>query len=195
MTCLIVPGLSSSGPDHWQSRWERERSDCHRANLGNWDDPTLIGWIAGVSRAVERAEGCPVIVAHSLGCLAVAWWASIAGDLAAKVTGALLVAPPDPERDGADDRLQRFAPTPRRAMPFPTIVAASRNDPYASFQRSREMAAGWSARLHDAGEAGHINAASGLDSWEEGQSLVAELIAGASSPRRRPRSRQAGGRR
>ena len=189
MTCLIIPGLGSSGPDHWQSRWEQERSDCRRAELGDWDDPTLVAWIAGVGRAVERAEGAPVLVAHSLGCLAVAWWASIAGDRAAKVTGALLVAPPDPERDGADPRLQRFAPVPRRAMPFPTIVVASRNDPYASVQRSREMAASWSARFHDAAEAGHINAASGLGSWEEGQSLVAELVVGAASPWRRPLSR------
>ena len=194
MTCLIVPGLSSSGPGHWQSRWQRERSDCRRVELGGWEDPTLVGWIAGVGRAVERADGFPVIVAHSLGCLAVAWWASIAGDLAAKVTGALLVAPPDVERDGADARLQRFAPVPRRAMPFPTIVVASRNDPYASFQRSREMAAGWTARLQDAGEAGHINDESGLGSWEQGQRLVGELIAEASSPWRRP-SRHASSRR
>ncbi len=195
MTCLIVPGLNSSGPEHWQSRWERERSDCRRVELGGWDDPTLVGWIAAMGRAVADAEGFPIVVAHSLGCLAVAWWASIAGDAAAKVTGALLVAPPDPERDGADARLLRFAPVPRRAMPFPTIVVASRNDPYASIQRSREMAAGWSARFHDAGEAGHINAASGLGSWEEGQRLVAELDAGASSPWRRPSLRRASGRR
>lgn len=195
MTCLIVPGLHSSGPDHWQSRWERERGDCRRAELGGWDDPTLVGWLAGLGRAVERADGFPVLVAHSLGCLAVAWWAGIASDLAAKVTGALLVAPPDAERDGADARLRRFAPVPRRAMPFPTIVVASRNDPYASFQRSREMAAGWSARFHDGGEIGHVNAGSGLGSWEEGQDLVAELIAGASSRWRRPLPPRASGRR
>ncbi len=195
MTCLIIPGLNSSGPEHWQSRWEAERSDCGRADLGCWDDPTLVGWIAGLSRAIERAEGFPVLVAHSLGCLAVVWWASIAGELASKVTGALLVAPPDAERDGADARLRRFAPVPRRPMPFPTIVVASRNDPYASFQRSREMAAGWSARFHDAGEVGHVNAASGLGSWEAGQGLVDDLMAGASSLWRRPLSRHSGGRR
>ena len=195
MTCLIIPGLHSSGPDHWQSRWERERGDCRRAELGGWDDPALVDWIAGVGRAIAHAEGHPVLVAHSLGCLAVVWWASIAGDLAAKVTGALLVAPPDTERDDADPRLRRFAPMPRRAMPFPTIVVASRNDPYASFPRSREMAAGWSARFHDAGAAGHMNATSGLGSWGDGQRLVAELMAGASSRWRRPLTRHADGRR
>ena len=195
MTCLIVPDLDTSGPDHWQSWWERERGNCLRVELGHWNDPTLIGWIAGLSRAVERAPGCPVIVAHSLGCLAVAWWASIAGDLAIKVTGALLVALPDPERDRADARLQRFAPVPRRAMPFPTIVVASRNDPNATSQRSREMAAGWSARFHDAGDAGHINAASRLGSGDEGQRLLAKLVAGASCAWRRPLARRTGSRR
>lgn len=194
MTCLIIPGLGSSGPDHWQSRWERERSECRRVELGRWDDPTPAGWIAALNRAVEEAAEGPLLVAHSLACLAVAWWAGIDGDPAAKVAGALLVAPPDSERDGADARLQRFAPVPRQPMPFLTIVVASHDDPYASFQRTREMAAGWSARLHDAGHAGHLNAASGLGSWDEGQRLVAELIAGASSIRRRGPARRAGGR-
>lgn len=195
MTCLIVPGLHSSDPGHWQSRWEAERGDCSRVELGEWEDPTLILWMAGLGRAVLRAGGFPVLVAHGLGCLAVAWWASIAGEAAAKITGALLVAPPDAEQDGAEARLQRFASVPRRPMPFPTIVVASRDDPHAGYQRSREMAAGWSARLHDAGEAGHINAASGLGSWPEGQRLVAELEAGAASRWQRPLARRAGGRR
>ncbi len=192
MICLIVPGLNSSGDDHWQSRWESERSDCRRVELGEWNEPSRVGWIAGIGRAVERAEGCPLLVAHSLGCLAVVWWAGIAGDLAAKVAGALLVAPPDVDRAGADERLRRFAPTPRRPMPFPAIVAASRNDPYTSFRRAREMAAGWSARLYDAGDAGHINAASGLGSWSEGQRLVDELSAGGAHLSRRPRALRTG---
>jgi len=175
MSCLIIPGLRSSGPDHWQSLWERERGDCRRVELGDWDDPTRFGWIAGVARAVEQAPGFPIIVAHSLGCLAVAWWAGLAGRAAAKVTGALLVAPPDPERAGADPRVARFGPVPRQPLPFPAIVVASRNDPYAAFDRSRAMADSWSAAFHDAGAAGHLNAESGLGCWDFGQSLVADL--------------------
>lgn len=192
MTCLIVPGLNSSGPMHWQSRWERERDDCRRVELGDWEDPGRVAWISRLARAVEKAEGFPILVAHSLGCLAVVWWASLAGMAASKVVGALLVAPPDVERDDADVRLRRFTPVPRHSMPFPTIVVASRNDPYSSFERTREMAASWLARFHDAGEAGHLNAASGLESWTEGQSLVEDLIAGASSASRRPLSYRAG---
>jgi predicted alpha/beta hydrolase family esterase len=189
MSCLIVPGLHSSGPDHWQSRWCRERDDCEWVELGDWDDPTRLGWIVALDRAIARTEGCPVLVARSLGCLAVACWATSAGERAAKVAGALLVAPPDADREDADVRLRRFAPVPQHAMPFPTIVAASRNDPYADFRRSRQIAALWSAQFHDAGAAGHLNAASGLGSWEEGQDLLAELVAGGSSRWRRPIAR------
>ncbi|MET0373215.1 MAG: alpha/beta hydrolase [Rhizorhabdus sp.] len=186
MSCLIIPGLHSSGPDHWQSRWLRERDDCRWVELGDWADPTRLGWVAALDRAVARADGCPVLVAHSLGCLAVAWWATSAGERAAKVAGALLVAPPDTDRIGADPRLQRFAPAPRHSLPFPAIVAASRSDPYASFERSRQMARAWSARFHDAGDAGHLNASSGLGSWDEGQGLLDEVIAGATSRWQRP---------
>ncbi len=179
MTLIIVPGLHSSGPEHWQSRWERERDDCIRADLGVWDNPNPVVWIARLARTVGDHDGPSVLVAHSLGCLAVAWWANGRGDPASKVLGALLVAPPDPEREGADARLRRFAPVPRQPLPFPAIVVASRNDPYATITRSKEMAANWSARFHDAGDIGHINVSSGLGSWSEGQELVKELLANA----------------
>ncbi len=191
MTCLIIPGLGSSGPDHWQSRWERERPDCRRVPLGDWDDPTPIGWMAALGSAVGKVEGFPVLVAHSLGCLAVAWWSRSLPEQAGKVAGALLVAPPDVERAEVDPRVGRFAPLPRRSLPFPAILVASRNDPYSGFARSREMAAAWSADFHDAGDAGHINDASGLGSWEQGQELLARLRGAAA---RWSRPRRSGGR-
>ena len=42
-TVLILPGWQNSGPDHWQSRWERthsytrvEQSDWQRPLRGDW---------------------------------------------------------------------------------------------------------------------------------------------------------------
>ena len=173
MPCLIVPGLHSSGPDHWQSRWERRRGDCRRAELGGWDDPIRASWIGRLADAVDGIGDPAVLVAHSLGCLAVAGWAEQEPRAADKIAGALLVAPPDVE--GSADELRRFAPLPRKPLPFPAIVVGSRNDPYASFARLRGMAASWGARFHDAGEMGHINSESGLGDWSEGQALLAEL--------------------
>ncbi len=175
--CLIVPGLSCSGPGHWQTIWEAERKDCLRVEMGCWDDPSRAIWVAGIDRAVREAPPGVILVAHSLGCLAVAWWAlGIGRDVAGSVRGAMLVAPPDVDRPRADARLVRFAPTPRGRLPFPAFVVASRDDRYATLDRSAEMAAGWGATLVDIGHAGHINAASGLGDWQDGQRLLDELI-------------------
>lgn len=176
VTCLIVPGLDGSGPGHWQTHWEINRTDCTRAELGRWSDPHLEAWRDGLDSAVSAAAGPIVFAAHSLGCFAVAWWlATASAPSLAKVRGALLVAPPDVERANVDARLRRFAPTPIFAARLPTLLVASRNDPYASFQRSQDMAALWGARLVDAGDRGHINATSGLGAWEDGQRLLAAL--------------------
>ncbi|WP_174297212.1 RBBP9/YdeN family alpha/beta hydrolase [Sphingomonas bacterium] len=182
----MIPGLGSSGPEHWQTRWERERADCRRAELGDWNDPAPDRWLGAIDRSVRELADAPILIAHSLGCIAVAEWASAAGARQTRVVAALLVAPPDVERDDADPRLRRFAPVHRRPMPFPTVLVASRDDPYATFARSQEMAAGWAARFHDAGAAGHLNAASGLGSWDEGQRLLADLVRDASGRRRCP---------
>lgn len=174
---LIVPGLEGSGVDHWQSAWERERGDCRRVELGDWSDPQRDAWSTRLDRAIEAEAGGVYLVAHSLGCLAVCWWAARArsADIE-KVAGALLVAPPDVDRDKVDARLARFAPTPDAPLPFPAMLVASSNDPYASIDRSRAMAAMWDAQLVDLGALGHINARSGLGAWPGGQLLLALLI-------------------
>jgi predicted alpha/beta hydrolase family esterase len=90
--------------------------------------------------------------------------------------GAMLVAPPDLDRFDIDPRLSTFAPSPRAVLPFPSVVVASRDDPFASYQRQREMAGNWLASVCDAGEAGHINAESGLGSWPAGQIVLDRLL-------------------
>ena len=180
ITTLTVPGLSCSGAGHWQSLWEAERADCRRVEMDSWDDPTRDQWVTGLDRAVRAAAGRLVLVAHSLGCLAVAWWAAGPGrDQLARIGGALLVAPPDVDRPDADPRLRRFAPTPPDALPFPAVLVGSRDDPYATIARLRVIADGWGATFVDAGAIGHINARSGLGDWPAGQQLLDRLIARA----------------
>lgn len=184
--CLTVPGLGGSGPGHWQTLWEKERHDCERIELGCWDEPIRNVWISRIDQAVGAAQAPVVLVAHSLGCLAVAWWASLLGEAAAgPVKGALLVAPPDVNR-ASDARLGRFGPCPRTILPFPSIVVASHDDPYSSFERSREMASDWLSDFVDAGEVGHINAQSGLGAWTDGQHLLELLIDGGPGLSRYP---------
>jgi predicted alpha/beta hydrolase family esterase len=175
--CLTLPGLDGSGADHWQTCWEQNRPNIERVELGSWTQPSRNMWIARLERAIAQARGPVVLIAHSLSCHLVAWWAALAGEGAARpVAGALLVAPTDLDRVSLDRRIAEFAPSPRSVLPFPTVVVASRNDPWCEMHRSREMAGNWLAAWCDAGEAGHINAASGLGEWRDGQRILDRLL-------------------
>jgi uncharacterized protein len=145
--CLTLPGLDGSGPDHWQTRWEQSRPNIERVELGSWSNPSRNMWIARLERAIAQARGPVVLIAHSLSCHLVAWWAALAGEGAARpVAGALLVAPPDLDRVSLDRRIAEFAPSPRAVLPFPAVVVASRNDPWCEMHRSRERSATSTAR-------------------------------------------------
>jgi predicted alpha/beta hydrolase family esterase len=173
---LTIPGLGNSGPDHWQTRWEHDRVDCRRVDLGLWDDPHRNTWVNKINLAIHRAGRPVILVAHSLGCLAVAWWVKYEqpgwGD---PVAGALLVAPPQVDDPALDRRLRQFAPTPEVLLPFPSIVVASTNDPYCRPSHAERLAFLWGSGFHDAGAAGHINAESGLGDWADGQALLDRL--------------------
>ena len=175
--CLLVPGLHDSGPGHWQTIWERERHDCLRVQLGLWSDPIRNVWISRIDLAVGAAQGPVVLVGHSLGCHAILWWASLLGENApSNVVGALLVAPPDVDRLDADARIERFAPTPKSVLPFPTTVVASSDDPWCDADRADELACALGAHFVLLDQAGHINAESGLGAWREGQELLERVL-------------------
>jgi len=173
---LIIPGLNDSGPDHWQSRWEQSLPNAARVELGMWDDPHRNTWVNKLNLAIHRAGRPVILVAHSLGCITVAWWAEYEQPgPESGVIGALLVAPPDVDRPGLDPRLARFSACPRRALPFPSILGASRNDPYCSSRSAIALARDWGSRFADLGELGHVNARSRLGDWPQGKRLLAQL--------------------
>jgi uncharacterized protein len=177
---LIIPGIHNSGPDHWQTKWEEERGDCTRVDLGMWDNPRRNTWVNKLNLAIRSADRPVILVAHSLGCYAVAWWAQLEllGQAASNhpVRGALLVAPPEVDGLADDSPLASFAPTPANVLPFETIVVASHDDHYIPYERARTLATLWGGRFADAGRVGHINAASGLGRWEFGLFLLETLI-------------------
>lgn len=174
---LTVPGLGGSGPSHWQTLWEQSRPDTRRVELGMWDTPHRNAWVTKLDQAIRQAQAPVVLAAHSLGCLAVAWWATLAGQtFGTPVAGALLVAPADVDRDSAPAELHAFRPTPASLLPFPSVVVASSDDPWMSIERSEDLARGWGSLFVDAGPQGHLNAASGIGWWEEGQALLDRLL-------------------
>lgn len=174
---LTVPGLDNSGPGHWQSRWERDHSSIARVDLGIWHSPRRNPWVTKLDQAIREAQAPVVLVAHSLGCLAVAWWAALAGQpWGSPVAGALLVAPPDLDTLEVLRIGQDFRPRPKVLFPFASIIVASSDDPYATLERQFDMAKDWGSHFVDAGLLGHINAEAGLVDWFEGQALLGRLI-------------------
>jgi predicted alpha/beta hydrolase family esterase len=178
---LTVPGLDGSGPAHWQTLWEAREDRARRVDMGDWARPNRNMWVNRLNLAIHRAQSAKgrrpiILVAHSLGCLTVAWWAHYEqpayGD---PVIGALLVAPPDVDGPLREPRLQGFAPTPLGPLPFPSMVVASRDDPWGSFDHSERLATFWGSKIVDAGDAGHINAESGLGGWDDGRRYLSRL--------------------
>lgn len=182
-TVLTVPGLGNSGPAHWQTLWGQGRLDTHRVDLGMWDTPHRNAWVTKLDQAISSAQAPVILVGHSLGCQAIAWWASLSPQpYGWPVAGALLVAPADVDREGAPAELNTFAPAPRIPLPFPSILVASTDDPWVSIERAHSLAADWGSYFVDAGAQGHLNAASGLGWWPEGQALLDRVIEAAGGP-------------
>lgn len=178
---LVLPGWEGSGPRHWQSRWEALYGDV-RVEQSDWMHPLRGDWMMQLDEAVgrlENAEESPTIalVAHSLGCQLVAAWAAHSRKTT-HVRAALLVAPPDVERDELRAALHSFSPIVRRPLPFPALTVISSDDPFCTPQRALSMAADWGGSTLDAGPRGHLNSASGLGDWPEGRQLLADLLAG-----------------
>lgn len=176
-TIVTVPGLNGSGPTHWQTLWERFRNDTVRAELGMWDRPHRNSWVSKLDQTIRTVRSPVILVAHSLGCLAVAWWATLSGQpYGWPVAGALLVAPADVDRHDAPPELKGFAPAPMTALPFPSLLISSSDDPWIDQSRARSLAAQWGSNFVDAGAQGHINALSGIGDWAEGQELLTRLV-------------------
>ena len=116
-----------------------------------------------------------MLVAHSLGCIHVAAWASISRNTH-RVKAALLVAPPDVEREDTRQMLPSWSPVALQRLPFPTVVMASSNDPFCDLPRARAFAQAWASDFVNVGPHGHLNAASGLGDWPGAYHQLQQLV-------------------
>jgi hypothetical protein len=177
---LIVPGYTNSGPEHWQTRWESKLSTARRVEQAEWSKPVREDWMANIARAVNEAERPVVIVAHSLGVAAAV---QAVPQFDKPVAGAFFVAPPDVANPEIRPRhLMTFGPYSREPLPFPSIVIASRNDPFCAFEVAEDIAAAWGSLFIDAGEAGHLNADAGFGPWPEGSMTFAKFLTELKAP-------------
>ena len=166
---IIVPGWRDSGPGHWQTLWAERLPQARRVVQDDWHTPTRSAWVARLEETVLEQPGPVVIVAHSLGCITTA---HMKPEAAARVRGALLVAPADPERRAV---LSDFAPVPYAALPYRSILVASSNDPYCLIRLAGAYARAWGSEFVRLQNAGHINVDSGHGEWPLGWALLQSL--------------------
>lgn len=167
---LIVPGWRNSEAGHWQSLWEERLPGARRVTQGDWQFPRRQAWVDRLTEAILASRGERVVlVAHSLGCIAVA---HLPHEAAARVSAALLVAPADPERRA---QLADFAPVPHQRLPFRSTLVASSNDPYCPVRLAGAYARAWGSEFVRLENAGHINVAAGFGAWPQGLQWLARL--------------------
>ncbi len=176
-TLIIVPGWRDSAPGHWQSLWAESIPGALRTVQHDWETPKREAWVGTLSRQILAVEGPVVIAAHSLGCMATV---HLPPEATARIHGALLVAPADPERRGA---LAEFAPVPYHRLPYLNILVASNTDPYCPVRTAGAYARAWGSEFVRLNDAGHINLESGHGPWPLGRALLQSLMVDVHSAR------------
>ncbi|WJD94598.1 RBBP9/YdeN family alpha/beta hydrolase [Streptomyces antimycoticus] len=178
-TVVIVPGLRDHVPDHWQTILADKLGDARTVpplESGRLSRDTQVAALEG---ALSDIGGPVVLIAHSAGVLTTVHWAQRHHR---PILSALLAAPPDfdtplPEGYPTLEALREngWTQTPRTPLPFPSIVAASTNDPLATFESVTDLARAWGSRLVDVGPVGHLNPAAGYGEWPRAEEFVREL--------------------
>lgn len=179
-TVLIVPGLREHVPDHWQTLLAAKLPRVRSVAPLEHDKLSCTARVDAIELALASIEGPVIVVAHSAGVMMLAHWASRC--TARAIHGALLAAPADletpmPAGYPTMDALNAhgWLPIPRLALPFPSIVAASSNDPLTRLDRAREFARAWGSRFVELGAVGHLNPASGHGEWRQAEEFLSEL--------------------
>lgn len=167
---LLVPGLDASPAPHWQHWWAATDPAALTVDLSQPHRPLPALWEAELAGMILQHPDS-VLVGHSLGSILIVRLLSKWPQL--RVRAALLVAPAE---TCGSDRIGHFGPIPERPLPIPTIVVASRNDPWMGFPRISGLSGKWGADCVDLGHAGHINAAAGYGPWPEGRRLRDRLV-------------------
>jgi serine hydrolase len=171
---LMLPGWQNSGPGHWQTLWEKQYGYV-RVEQHDWLKPLRGDWIARLEDMVLSRDEPAMLVAHSLGCILVAGWSAVSANTH-RVKAALLVAPGDVERPDIREQIPTWSPIALRALPFPSLLLASSDDPMCDLARARRFAHAWGAQFMAYGKCGHINGDSGLANWPEGHDLLKDLM-------------------
>ncbi len=181
---LIARGFGGGSPDHWYARWEAKLTTAHSVDQADWTTPDKDAWSDRLIAAAARASRPVVLIGHSLGVATIVHAAPKLHNF--DVRAAFLVAVPDLDagREANDDEAtailadcQSFNPLPRDPLPFPSLLVASRSDPYCAYEVADDLGAAWGSLVIDAGESGHLNPDSGHGPWPEGLMVFSRMLA------------------
>jgi predicted alpha/beta hydrolase family esterase len=178
-TVLIVPGLRDHVADHWQTHLAARLPCSITVQPLEHDKLSCAARVAALDAAFRSLNGPVIIVAHSAGVMTAVHWAKTCH---LPIKGALLACPADvetpfPEGYPTRDVLETngWLPVPRERLPFPSLLAASENDPLCPFHRAAALANNWGGELINLGEVGHLNPAAGFGPWPQAEALIQAL--------------------
>ena len=169
---ILVPDWQGANAGHWQRLWADALHGARWFRPPDETTPHRQAWVEALEALVLSAEAPVLLVAHGLGCIAVS---HLGAQAAARVRGALLVAPADPERRA---QLSSFAPVPYAPLPYRSVMVASSNDPGCPVRLAGAYARAWGSEFVRMQNAGHIDNDSGHGPWPLGQALFQSLTPG-----------------
>jgi predicted alpha/beta hydrolase family esterase len=181
---LILHGWGGNKPEHWQEHLYTQLTQAgalvHYPQMPTPETPELSAWLACLRRelgiiARHYSELPLTVLAHSLGCIS---WMHLVGGIAAApdhlADRVLLVAPPyilpqAPPPD-APETINQFFPPPlyqsaMHTVARETVLIASDNDDYATWDQSCGYAAALNEPIHCLKGAGHISPYYGYGEW------------------------------
>lgn len=170
---LTVAGLYNSGPDHWQTHWEKEYG-FKRIIQTDYDTPVCADWISAIDNAVMKGNpASTILIGHSLACNTIVNWAN---KYQRKIKAALLVAPSDTESAIYPGGTTGFMPMPLNTLPFPSITITSDDDKYVTIERAQFFTKHWGSELIILHQLGHMGSADKLALWPEGFKIFERVL-------------------
>jgi uncharacterized protein len=171
---MTVPGLHGSGPSHWQTIWEGIYW-FSRIEQDNWDNPVFSQWTESLQKSlkVDADTTDVVLVAHSLGCHLVVKSFPLIKNV---IKGVFLVAPPDLDSRIIENDLTSFSLPALYKLNVPGYLVYSEDDPYASAAYSDMYGQALGLDRINIGKRGHINSDSSLGDWDEGVTILKQLL-------------------
>ncbi|MFT3737436.1 MAG: alpha/beta hydrolase [Breznakibacter sp.] len=170
---IFIPGPHVALDSHWIYNWAHEFGTLHVLQPIHVGPPQRSLYVKALEREVAKyPDGSVWVVAHDLGCHAVAHWASVT---TRKLAGAFLVSPPDIRKYETKHLTIGFWPHATKPFPFPSMLVMANNDNLCFIQVGHSYASLWQSYLVNVGPKGHLLRNDGIGQWAEGLELFKQF--------------------